>query len=383
MVEQVNRAAFHTAEPTRWLVPPLVLNGRFLTQPVTGVQRVARALLKEFDELVDDGRLSAPRIVVPRRSDLNDPPKLKALEIERAGVLTGHAWEQFELPAIAGSDVLLCLGNTAPVARLKRERHQTVVMVHDLSYLYFPKAYDWRFRFLYNSVVPTVLRHSTHLITVSNAEKAAIQRTYPATKSHPSFHVLQNGGASTPAGESLGSREPLGLYVGSLSQRKNAKGVLRVAIDFLRANRFARFQIIGGTAASLNALDLDVPEDVAPRLLLSGQINDAKQIEMAYQKARFLLFPSFYEASPLPPIEAMQNGCPVICSTIPSLRERCGEAALYRAPADYPGMLEDAQALLTNDRFWNECSSRSRAHAMQFTWRAQALALLSILEPTP
>ncbi len=382
MVELVNKSAFRSATPTRWLVPPLVLNGRFLTQPVTGVQRVARALLSELDAFAADGALPTPRLVVPARATLIDPPALRAIKIERAGVLIGHAWEQIELPFVTGGDTLLCLGNTAPVARLKRGKHPTLVMVHDLSYRYFPKAYDWKFRAFYNTVIPVALQHSTHLITVSKAEKTAIQRAYPKTATHRSFHAIQNGGALEIAPSSTPEipRAPLGLYVGSLSKRKNSQGVIQVATRLLRAHPQARFQIIGGTTASLQSLDLTVPDDVAPRLTFLGQINDPARINAAYQAARFLLFPSYYEASPLPPIEAMQNGCPVLCADIPSLRERCGDAALYRAPDDHAGLAADASRLLTDPSLWMRQSVKGRAHAARFTWRAQAHALLRILE---
>ena len=381
MVELVNKRAFHSATPTRWLVPPLVLNGRFLTQPVTGVQRVARALLAEFDTLAADGCLVPPRIVVPARAKLVDPPDLRCLKITRAGVLTGHAWEQIELPRIAGGDTLLCLGNTAPAARLKRGAHPTLVMVHDLSYRYMPDAYSRKFRLFYNAVVPVALRHSTHLITVSEAEKAAIQRHYPGRSRHPSFHALQNGGAgqALPRGAQT-SRAPLGLYVGSLSKRKNAHGVLRIATALLRAHPNARFHIIGGTAASLQALALDVPSDVADRIKCLGQINDPAQIAAAYSTARFLLFPSYYEASPLPPIEAMDHGCPVLCSDIPSLRERCADAALYHAPDDHDAFVKTASQLLTDETFRAQRAALGQAHAKRFTWRTQAHALLRILE---
>ena len=379
MVELVNSRAFRTAEPTRWLVPPLVINGRFLTQPVTGVQRVARALLEQLDQFAAEGRLAPPRVVVPANAQLIDTPALRALKIERIGALGGHAWEQLSLPLIAGPDMLLCLGNTAPVGRLKRGAYPTSVMVHDLSYRYFPEAYGFKFKFFYNAVIPVALRKSTHLITVSDAEKTAIETSYPHTRRHPSFHAIQNGGAVETVALHA-PRAPLGIYVGSLSRRKNAHGVLRGATTLLRANPDARFVIIGGTAASLSSLDLHVPQDVADRLELRGQINDPAQINAAYQRARFLLFPSYYEASPLPPIEAMQHGCPVICSDIPSLRERCGDAALYRAPDDHDGLVADAQKLLTDDPFWTRRAARSRAYARRFTWRAQAQQLLSILE---
>lgn len=365
----------------------LSLNGRFLLQSITGVQRVAREALKALDEMAHAGEIKPFRVLLPEKGEIVAPPSLKATELRREGRYAGHAWEQVDLPRLSGPEPLLCLGNTAPLARLRQSGRPTVTMVHDLSYKYFPSAYSWKFRAFYETLIPQVLRHSDHVVTVSKAEETSIRKHYPFLEETGRLSFLQNGGVEdAEAAAALAAPAPsmeergYGLYVGSLTKRKNAEGVLRGAVDFVRRHPAMRFVVIGANSASFQGVTIDIPAEVADRIEFRGQINDAKLIHDAYRKARFLLFPSFYEASPLPPIEAMTFGCPVVSSTIPSLKERCGDAAAYCEADDQDSIAAAIGSIMDDPSAWRALSEASRAQAARYSWRAQAQGLLELCE---
>jgi hypothetical protein len=92
------------------------VNGRFLTQRVTGVQRYAREILSELDALLGDDADAARaiwRLVAPRGIAF---PALTHVRCTHRGRLSGHAWEQLELPWIARDGFL------AASRRSKRRR---------------------------------------------------------------------------------------------------------------------------------------------------------------------------------------------------------------------------------------------------------------------
>ena len=60
-------------------------------------------------------------------------------------------------------------------------------------------------------------------------------------------------------------------------------------------------------------------------------VTDAELSEL-YKHAQSLVFPSLMEGFGLPPLEAIENGCPVIVSDIPIFHEILGNAALYFNP---------------------------------------------------
>lgn len=365
----------------------IVLNGRFLLQDVTGVQRVQREVLVALDEMVTAGRIPAPSVILPAQGDIVNAPALKSIKLTRAGRFSGHLWEQFELPKLCQGKTLLCLGNTAPVLSLLSKTTRVVTMVHDLSYKYFPTAYSWKFKAFYSALIPLVLRKSDAVVTVSLAEKQAMARHYPALNIRSHFYAVHNGGvadlvATRVATESVPSivSRPHGIYVGSLSSRKNAAGVVRAAIHFLETQPDMRFVVIGASSSVFENFAIDIPESVRDRFEMRGQINDPAVIHQAFLEARFLLFPSFYESCGLPATEAMTFGCPVVSSNIPSLQERCGEAAVYCDPNDLSSITAAVDRLMTEPDLWEHMSQTGRVQAAKYSWRSQTEELLKICD---
>ena len=204
----------------------IAINGRFLTQPVTGVQRYAREMLMALEKLASERSDITFRLLTPRLS--GPAPEVRHIRHETVGRFQGHAWEQLDLPRFVGDDLLFCPGNTAPLALLLRRR-PVAVTVHDLSYLYFPSAYSLMFRLLYNLIIPLVLKLASAVITVSEAERVAIVKRYPGSRDR--IVAIPNG--ALPVGRQLeshrGARDPFVLYVGSLSKRKNFPAMVKVA----------------------------------------------------------------------------------------------------------------------------------------------------------
>ncbi|WP_376870461.1 glycosyltransferase family 4 protein [Albirhodobacter sp. R86504] len=352
---------------------------------MTGVQRVEREILGALDQMTAAGEIEAPEIVLPAVGEIIAPPDLKSLKLTRVGTRTGHLWEQIDLPQYARGKMLWCLGNTAPIVSLMSRDTRVLTMVHDLSYKYVPEAYSWKFRAFYSALIPIAFRKSDVVVTVSNSEKAAISEHYPFLRNAETFHAVQNGGVPDDVALKAHAEEfpPMeargyGIYVGSLSKRKNAEGVLKAAIRFLESYPEMRFVVIGAGSAVFDSFEIDIPDAVKDRLELRGQINDPTQIYAAFAQARFLLFPSFYEASPMPVVEAMTFGCPVIASSIPSLTERCGEAALYCQPHDQTSISDAIDRLMTSPDLWETLSAAGRSKAATYSWAGQTNSLLRL-----
>ena len=356
----------------------LAINGRFLSQATTGVQRVARELTREIDHLVaarDMGfRL---RLLCQRGADTSDLD-LRATKIEEVGGPSGAMWEQVALPRAVGGAFLLCLGNTAPISLLLRRR-RVALMIHDLSFRLFPRAYRPTYRAAHTLVMP-LLRRADPIITVSETEKARLAGLMGAAAAR--VVVAQNGGwrqdDAAPPSDAAEAPRGYGLYVGSLSQRKNFGGVLATAIRLAREDGLA-FRIVGSRGTILSPTDVAVPEDVADKITFVGQVEDLEVLADMYRGAHFLLFPSFYEASPLPPLEAMHFGCPVIASNIPPMRERCGDAAAYCEPEEIESIVAVARALLADPARTADLVARGYECAARYSWRTQAAKLLAAI----
>ena len=82
-------------------------------------------------------------------------------------------------------------------------------------------------------------------------------------------------------------------------------------------------------------------EDCLKRMVLLGYVSD-RDLVVLLKNALALVYPSPYEEFGLPPLEAMNVGCPVITTYRTSIPEICGESVLYIDPAnghDFGGAL--------------------------------------------
>lgn len=305
-----------------------------------------------------------------------DDLSLNAIRVKTVGQARSATWEQLVLPRLVGREPLLCLGNTAPLSMLVCRRH-VAVMIHDLSYRIFPDAYGLAYRTVHATLLPFMLSRGHPIFTVSHSEHMMLASLMRDPKRK--VVVTPNGGwRDDVVGEIPFDPTRLDgpmLYVGSMSARKNFVGAMACAVELaLRDQRHSIF--IGAGGRHLSAMKLDIPEQARPFIELRGQVESHDELEQAYREASCLLFPSFYEASPMPPVEAFALGCPVIASDIPSLRERCGDAALYCQPDDIANMLDCVRRMTTDPDLAASLVYRGYARVRQLSWRDQAEQVL-------
>jgi glycosyltransferase involved in cell wall biosynthesis len=355
----------------------ILVNGRFLTQHPTGVQRYAAGILDAMDRILEERRDISVRVLSPRLSGAR--PGWRNIVHVEGGNFQGNLWEQLDLPRLSRGKMLFCPGNSSPILSLLRQQ-SLVVTIHDLSYSYFPDAYSRSFRIWYNVIIPLAMRNAAAILTVSEAERRSIIDHFPAVA--PRIHAVANGGwpdgQATPKNADVNRRSDQILYVGSLSKRKNFPVMFEAAVQLSRKRGF-RFCFVGGTAATLTASNLTLPGDVAGKIEFLGQIDDLDQLGACYQEAACFMFPSRYESSGLPPAEAMAWGCPVIASDIPALRERCGDAALYCDPDDPTSIVTAIESMMDDVELRNEYRARGYRRASEISWDRCARETLDVI----
>jgi glycosyltransferase involved in cell wall biosynthesis len=365
--------------PTR---TSIAINGRFLRQATTGVQRVAREVTRALDAIAYEGeRPISLRLLCQRGANVRELG-LKATVIEEIDGPDGFLWEQVALPPAVGDSYLLCLGNTAPIYSLMR-RNRVALMIHDLSYRMFPNAYRRSYRHAHALVMRLLLRRADPILTVSQSEKRMLIGLLPDCLHKVT--VAQNGGWRNDddvddinAKYRVPSGARYALYVGSLSYRKNIDGLIKVATRLAEEDN-VEFVFAGSAGAILSPPNLSISTQLSDKIHFLGQIENIATLGQLYRGASCLVFPSFYEASPLPPLEAMHLGCPVVASNIPSMRERCGEAAQYCDPFNADDILRAIRSLLHDNVKAAYFVEQGHIQEARFSWRRQANQILDAI----
>lgn len=340
----------------------IYINARFLTQPMTGVQRFSVELCKELAKLRSD-----LVFLVPSKLDILDQSLLEKINIVEVKGGRGHFWEQFILPKYLkklGNPLLLNLGNTAPVFY-----NNKIFTHHDITYIRFPESYSLRFRLIYQLIASLNFKNSLSFITVSEFSKEDISDFYNVEMKD--IHVLYNGvNSSFKENKSLISisEKPFALAVSSPSYHKNFSALIEA---FNKIDNPIELKIIG---SSTSIFKNSKNYEANPRINFLGRISDDELIEL-YQKAEFFVFPSLYEGFGIPPLEAQACGCPVISSNAASLPEVLQDSAYYFNPKDVNSIRDAILKVLGDYSLRNTLKNSGLNNVKRFSWHSSALKL--------
>lgn len=352
----------------------IFINGRFLTQSITGVQRYAHEIVKEIDVLLDLPEFNKLEVVILTPKNICRSMNLKNIEIVSKGLLKGHLWEQIELPCFSMKGSLINLCNVAPMFK----RNQLVV-IHDVSVFNQNDDFSFLFRTWYKLIFQLETRLSKGIITVSKFSKDEILKYISIN--NEKVHVYLEGSEhiknrsadySIIEKHSLGTR-PYILAVGSMDPRKNFKNLVQAFENLGDIN--ADIVIAGGTNPRVFK---NKSISFSSNVKYLGYVSD-NQLKALYEKAYCFVYPSFYEGFGLPPLEAMSVGCPVIVSNVASLPEVCGSNAIYCDPNDVNDIAEKIAYIVENPEIREKYKIKAIEHSSNFTWKESALGIMDQL----
>lgn len=354
--------------PAHWAI-----NGRFLGQPITGVQRYAHEILQSLDAILAEGR-NGPEVSVEVLMPQGiKPPGLRAISARNIGPLQGHAWEQFTLPVHARNG-LISLCNTGPISKRRQ-----ILCVHDLNTRLYPQSYSRSFRLLYHTLIPALAWRVNQLVTVSHYSASELERL--GLSPADAVAILPNGHEHTqrwtPA-HTAATRAAAGpdtiVLLGSRAAHKNIGLILGLA-PWFREHGF-RIALVGSANAQIFAgCGMSA---AAENVIELGRIGD-NALAALLQDSLCLAFPSFVEGFGSPPLEAMSLGCPVVVSDRASLPEVCGGAALYAAPDDPDAWMHAFLRLRHEPGLRNAMSTAGKVQAQAFSWRSSAAYYLELM----
>lgn len=172
---------------------------------------------------------------------------------------------------------------------------------------------------------------------------------------------------------------PFLLYVGRRSGYKNFERLLRAYAASPHLRDDFRLVCFGGGALTREeqALisDLRLPADAVKQCA-----GDDARLAACYRNAAAFVFPSMYEGFGIPPLEAMSEGCPVICSGSSSIPEVVGDAAVLFDPGDIEAIRIALESTLDSDAARNTLAKKGRERVTRFSWRECAERTRAVYE---
>ncbi len=352
----------------------IFLNGRFLTRPLTGVQRTAYEMIMALDSLIGQGRINTHDydFILIYSGTITNPIELKHIKLLQKGVFKGNIWEQLELPLLTAGSLLVSMCTISSLFKFKQ-----MVIVHDASFVVNPGYFSFGFRTWYKFAIPYLARISRHMITVSNFSKSELVKYsgFKAEKTSVIYnaadHVLRFEDPDANFVKKIEALKPYCLAVSSLGANKNFQGLSRAVskIDFSQYHML----IAGGVIGALKQAS-----STGSVVTYLGYVSNA-ELKYLYQNASLFVFPSFYEGFGIPPLEAMIMGCPVAASNTSSIPEVLEDACVYFNPADDDSIAGAIHTLINDDNRLAALKVKGYEQAAKYNWEKSAMQLYNLM----
>ena len=343
----------------------IYINGRFLTQAFSGVQRHAFELSRQLS-LFDKYNFI---LLVPSKLSIRGEYDF-SFNIKKIGNNKGHLWEQVDLPRYLkkkNNPLLINLTNSAPIFYKNK-----VSTIHDLSVFENSNWFSFKYRSFYRFLIPRIIKTSKKILTDSYFIKGEIIKNYQYSSKKiyvvhcaTSLNIIDNINNDIT--------EDYLLFIGGSSKRKNLKNLIDAFIRLDDKN--INLKIVG---AKVNHVLLDAVSEHAS-IEYIGDVSNNQLINL-YSNAKILIFPSFYEGFGLPPLEAMSCKCPVILSDIPVLKELYEDAALYINPHDIKDIENMILKLLNDNQLRNDLIQRGLDQSKKYSWKKSANKIISLIK---
>jgi glycosyltransferase involved in cell wall biosynthesis len=266
-----------------------------------------------------------------------------------------------------------------------RRHFKSVITVHDLGFLHYPRTLTGSSQ-RYYSQIGAAVRSADRIIAVSCRTRDDLVRLIHADAdkidivaeaADPTFEPVDSEAALAAARQRLGVSRPYVLFVGNLEPRKNLL-VLLEAFARVRHELDVQLALVGRRGWLYEPVFRRVGElDLEPHLRLVAGMSNA-ELPPIYSAAALLALPSLYEGFGLPALEAMACGCPVVASDRGSLPEVVADAGLLVHADDPAGLAAAMLRVLTDSALRADLVRRGLRRSRNFSWRKAALDTLAV-----
>lgn len=269
---------------------------------------------------------------------------------------------------------------------------KTVVTVHDLIPLVFPKEFPpgvkgklkWQKQKL-------ALKNSDAIITDSQNSKSDILKIagVPNEKVHvvylsagEEFKKLKNEKIKQSIRDKFNLPEKFAIYIGDVTWNKNLprliEAVKKINVTLVMVGK----ALISKDYDQKNPWNQDLEKVQAlaqgdKRIIRLGFVEKEDLVSL-YNLATVFAMPSLYEGFGLPILEAMACGCPVVTSKEGSIPEVAGNSAYYVNAYDENSIANGIGEVYFNTDLAKEFSEKGLLQAKKFSWEKVARETVKI-----
>jgi glycosyltransferase involved in cell wall biosynthesis len=254
-------------------------------------------------------------------------------------------------------------------------RVPSVITVHDLTHLEF---YGRRHKYYYNYVFRPLYHQCDAIVCVSEYTRKKFIEWSGITASK--VHVVLNGGATRAYFE---NKETLNLpfryvlYAGNHRPYKNLDRLITAFFGSSLPRQEIHLVITGAENSRLRMLSRQFGNDRYVHFLGNVRNDDLPKL---YKGSLAVAFVSLSEGFGLPIVEGMASGVPILTSTVTSMPEVAGDAALLVNPFSTEEIAKGLDRIVSDNVLRSELIEQGSKQVKTFDWRRSARELWDIID---
>ena len=256
---------------------------------------------------------------------------------------------------------------------------------------FYPKLIAWRL----NRLQRIGIERAVRVLCVSETLREQVHEAFGTPLDRmsvsyngvgPEFRPISQKEARDYVRERFHIDYPYVLYVGKIQARKNLPRLLHAFRQFKReTGSDARLVLAGRRTDTAEVVDRTIDElgmrsEVVELGYIPHTSADREALPMLYCGARFFVFVSLWEGFGIPLVEAMACGTPAIVSSVTSLPEIAGDAALVVEPTSVEEIAHAMTRLETSEGLRTELAQKGLRQAKRFNWPECARRTLASYE---
>ncbi|MCB0493386.1 MAG: glycosyltransferase family 4 protein [Cyclobacteriaceae bacterium] len=356
----------------------------------TGLGNYSRFVMKALLEHYPDHHytLYSPKVKDHKEThEFRTNPKLLVRTPPRwvKGSGFGSFWRSVNLGNIAfrdGMDVFHGLSNELPVSKPKGLK--TVVTVHDLIFIRYPKLYKKIDVNIYKKKIISACKSADKIIAISHQTSSDLQHYLKVPKEritviYQGCHSVFNTKAADEEISKVKAKYNLPdqfvLTVGTLEPRKNALLLLKAAAQ---TKERIPVVLIGKSTAYQKQLNKLIEEENLSDRVHFIHHADFLDLPKIYQAAKIFVYPSRFEGFGIPIVEAIASGVPVIAARGSCLEEAGGPSSVYVDPDNDKELASAIDRLLNDDSACRKMVEASKEYIQQFEPKRIADKLMEV-----
>jgi glycosyltransferase involved in cell wall biosynthesis len=269
---------------------------------------------------------------------------------------------------------------------IKKSGIKTVVTIHDLIYLRYPKYFGWTNRKIYEWKARNACTNADVIIAVSeqtkidlihffNTNAQKIKVVYQGCS--PAFRQVQNVAVKEAIRKRYQLPQKFILNVGTIESRKNLLLVVK-ALKLIPPD--VALVVVGRETAYAELVKKEVVKEALQKRVFFLNNVPFEDLPALYQMANIFVYPSRYEGFGIPVLEALASGTPVVAAKGSCLEEAGGPESFYINPDDEVELAKKVNSILQNGQLQSKMKSRGLEYAVGFREETIAQNLMNVYQ---